>query len=69
MDDYCVNCKLFRNLNNKLDKIEITKLSAHVIAKGYEYDTVLQRDDVEVYSNMQAYCCDYCKSISFKEEE
>lgn len=68
MEDFCINCKVFRNINNTLEKINITNSSQHVIDRGYEYDYVYQSENF-IYNYMDAYLCDYCKSIFFKEQE
>lgn len=68
MEDYCVNCKVFRNLSNLLEKINLHQLSQHYIDKGYGFDP-MDGSEVAQYSYIQGYQCDYCKSIFFRELE
>lgn len=68
MDDFCVNCKLFRNLSNKLEKIDLHQLSQHYIDKGYGFNNSTQREE-QYYGYIEAWYCEYCKTISFKEQQ
>lgn len=68
MDDYCVNCKVFRNLNNLLDKVDVTNFNYHSIDEGYGTDP-MNYSEYHILTEIQVFRCEYCRSIYFKDYE
>ncbi len=66
MEDNCVNCKIFRNLDNELDKVDVSNFYHHKIDDGYEKDP-MDYSEYHINTDIEVYRCEYCRSISFKD--